>query len=97
MRSEKLLLLGGRNIEQALAFAALNASLNARENMELRLGSFLEPVAGEPLRSRRHEPAVRDLTRARYLFRDSGMGGDLSAPSWSVRSHITSSPAALRR
>jgi len=33
--------------ERALAFAAFNLALNGVENVELRAGSFLEPVAGE--------------------------------------------------
>jgi hypothetical protein len=33
--------------ERALAFAEFNCALNGVDNVELRLGSFLEPVAGE--------------------------------------------------
>ncbi len=33
--------------ERALAFAAFNAALNGFDNVELRQGSFFEPVAGE--------------------------------------------------
>ena len=33
--------------ERALAFAEFNCDLNDADNVELRLGSFLEPAAGE--------------------------------------------------
>jgi predicted O-methyltransferase YrrM len=42
---------------RALDFARLNASLNAVENLELREGSYFEPVEGE-----RFDEANRDLT-----------------------------------
>ena len=41
--------------ERALAYARLNAALNGRENIELRTGSLLEPVAGE-----RFDPACAE-------------------------------------
>ena len=62
--------------ERALAFAQLNCALNGRENVELRLGSFLEPVAGERFGLIVANPPYVISPESRYVFRDSGMGGD---------------------
>jgi methylase of polypeptide subunit release factors len=62
--------------ERALAFAALNCALNGRDNVELRLGSLLEPVAGERFGLVVANPPYVISPESRYVFRDSGMGGD---------------------
>jgi methylase of polypeptide subunit release factors len=62
--------------ERALAFAQLNCALNARDNVELRLGSLLEPVAGERFGLVVANPPYVISPESRYVFRDSGMGGD---------------------
>jgi methylase of polypeptide subunit release factors len=62
--------------ERALAFAQLNCALNGRENVELRLGSFLEPVAGERFGLIVANPPYVISPESRYVFRDSGLGGD---------------------
>lgn len=62
--------------ERALAFAALNATLNGVGNIELRLGSFLEPVAGERFGLVVANPPYVISPESRYLFRDGGLGGD---------------------
>ena len=49
--------------ERALGFAAFNAALNGAENVEVRTGSFFEPVAGERFGLVTSQPAVRDLAR----------------------------------
>ena len=62
--------------ERALAFAQLNCALNGRTNVELRLGSFLEPVADDRFGLIVANPPYVISPESRYLFRDSGMGGD---------------------
>ena len=62
--------------ERALAFAQLNCALNGRANVELRLGSLLEPVAGERFGLVVANPPYVISPESRYVFRDSGMGGD---------------------
>ena len=62
--------------ERALAFAQLNCALNGRDNVELRLGSLLEPVAGERFGLVVANPPYVISPESRYVFRDSGMGGD---------------------
>jgi SAM-dependent methyltransferase len=60
---------------RALNFAAFNTRLNGVDNVELRLGSFFEPVDGERL-GLVTATAVRDLARVGILYRDSGLTGD---------------------
>lgn len=62
--------------ERALAFAQLNCALNGRDNVELRLGSLLEPVEGERFGLVVANPPYVISPESRYVFRDSGMGGD---------------------
>ncbi len=62
--------------ERALAFAQLNCALNGRENVELRLGSFLEPVRGERFGLVVANPPYVISPETRYVFRDGGLGGD---------------------
>ena len=62
--------------ERALAFAELNAALNGCTNVELRLGSYLEPVAGERFGLVVANPPYVISPESRYVFRDSGLGGD---------------------
>jgi len=62
--------------ERALAFAELNAALNGVENVELRAGSFFEPVAGETFGLVVSNPPYVVSPETAYLFRDSGLGRD---------------------
>jgi hypothetical protein len=62
--------------ERALAFAALNAALNGVENVELRAGSFFEPVAGERFGLVVSNPPYVISPESSFLFRDSGLGRD---------------------
>ena len=62
--------------ERALAFAALNGELNGIDNVELRAGSFLEPVAGERFDLVVANPPYVISPESEYSFRDSGLGRD---------------------
>ncbi|HEU0206997.1 MAG TPA: methyltransferase [Pseudolysinimonas sp.] len=66
--------------ERALAFAGLNAALNGIANIEFRLGSLFDPVAGERFdRIVSNPPFVitpRSSTVPEYGYRDGGMVGD---------------------
>ncbi len=62
--------------ERALAFAAFNAALNGVENIELRAGSFFEPVRGERFDLVVANPPYVVSPESEYLFRDSGLGRD---------------------
>jgi hypothetical protein len=62
--------------ERALNFAAFNAMLNEAENVELRAGSFFEPVAGERFELVATNPPYVISPETEYLFRDSGLAGD---------------------
>ncbi len=62
--------------ERALLFAAFNAQLNGVENLELRAGSFFEPVAGERFGLVTCNPPYVISPESAYLFRDSGLVGD---------------------
>jgi methylase of polypeptide subunit release factors len=62
--------------ERALAFAELNAALNGVTNIELRHGSFFEPVAGERFGLAVSNPPYVVSPETAYLYRDSGLGRD---------------------
>ena len=62
--------------ERALAFAAFNAAVNGVDNVELRHGSFFEPVHGERFGLVVCNPPYVVSPDSEYLFRDSGLGGD---------------------
>jgi methylase of polypeptide subunit release factors len=62
--------------ERALAFAAFNCALNRVENVELRQGSFLEPVVGEQFDLVAANPPYVISPETSLVFRDSGLGGD---------------------
>ncbi|HWN20588.1 MAG TPA: methyltransferase [Gaiellaceae bacterium] len=62
--------------ERALAFARFNLALNSAENVELRLGSFLEPVAGERFDLVVANPPYVISPESSFVFRDSGLGRD---------------------
>jgi hypothetical protein len=62
--------------ERALAFAELNAALNGVENVELRHGSFFEPVAGETFGLVVSNPPYVVSPESAFLFRDAGLGRD---------------------
>jgi hypothetical protein len=61
---------------RALNFAAFNAHLNGVDNVELRLGSFFEPVAGERFGLVTCNPPYVISPESAFLFRDSGLTGD---------------------
>ncbi len=62
--------------EHALELAELNMALNGVTNVELRLGSFLEPVEGERFGLVVSNPPYVISPESEYLFRDAGLGGD---------------------
>jgi SAM-dependent methyltransferase len=62
--------------ERALAFAAFNAELNGIGNVELRAGSFLEPVEGERFDVAVANPPYVISPESEFVFRDSGLGRD---------------------
>lgn len=66
--------------ERALEFARLNAALNGIANIEFRLGSLFEPVAGERFDRIVSNPPFVITPRAtgvpEYEYRDGGMIGD---------------------
>jgi SAM-dependent methyltransferase len=61
---------------RALDFARLNAGLNQVENLELREGSYFEPVEGERFDLLTCNPPYVISPESRYAFRDSGLPGD---------------------
>ena len=61
---------------RALDFARLNAALNGVENLELREGSYFEPVEGERFDLLTCYPPYVISPENRYAFRDSGLQGD---------------------
>jgi len=62
--------------ERALDFAAFNAELNGVENVELRAGSFFDPVEGARFGRVTCNPPYVISPESAYLFRDSGLEGD---------------------
>jgi SAM-dependent methyltransferase len=61
---------------RALSYAAFNAALNGAGNIELRHGSFFEPVEGEQFDLVVANPPYVVSPESAYLFRDSGLRGD---------------------
>ncbi len=61
---------------RALSFAALNLALNGVDNVELREGSLLEPVAGERFGCIACNPPYVVSPDHDFTFRDSGLPGD---------------------
>lgn len=61
---------------RALAFAAFNAALNHVENVELREGSFFEPVDGERFDLVVSNPPYAVSPESRLVYRDSGLERD---------------------
>ena len=62
--------------ERALGFARFNVGLNGAENVELRQGTFLEPVAGERFDLVVANPPYVISPESSFVFRDSGLGRD---------------------
>ncbi len=62
--------------ERALGFARFNLALNGAENIELRHGTFLEPVAGERFDLVVANPPYVISPESSLVFRDSGLGRD---------------------
>jgi Methyltransferase small domain len=61
---------------RALAFAAFNAALNGISEIETRVGSLLDPVAGERFGLVMCNAPYVISPEDRFAFRDSGMSGD---------------------
>jgi len=61
---------------RALCFAAFNAALNRCDNIEVRAGSFFEPVEGRRFGLVTCNPPYVISPESALLFRDSGMEGD---------------------
>jgi SAM-dependent methyltransferase len=62
--------------ERALAFAEFNAALNGVGNVELRAGSFFEPVEGERFDLVVCNPPYVISPETAHVFRDSALPGD---------------------
>jgi methylase of polypeptide subunit release factors len=75
---------------RALEYAELNAALNGVHNVELRRGSFFEPVEGEQFDLVVANPPYVVSPEHAYLFRDSGLRGDTVSESV-----VRAAPAAL--
>jgi len=63
---------------RALWIAGINAALNGATNVEVRDGSFFEPVAGEAFDLIATNPpfVISPATGERLVYRDSGLPGD---------------------
>jgi methylase of polypeptide subunit release factors len=61
---------------RALDYARLNAALNGIENIDPRLGSWFEPVAGERFDIITANPPYVMSPDSTFLYRDSGMPAD---------------------
>jgi SAM-dependent methyltransferase len=76
---------------RALAYAALNARLNALPHVECRAGSLFEPVASERFDLIVANPPYVISPESAFLFRDSGQPGDVFC-----RALIGAAPTFLR-
>ena len=61
---------------RALAYATFNTALNNAANVEVRAGSFFEPVEGEQFDLVVANPPYVVSPESAYLFRDGGLRGD---------------------
>jgi protein-L-isoaspartate(D-aspartate) O-methyltransferase len=61
---------------RALSFAAFNAALNRVGNLELRRGSFFEPVEGERFELVVSNPPYAVSPESRLVYRDAGLPRD---------------------
>jgi len=61
---------------RALSFARFNAGLNACSNVHLLEGDSFEPVRGQKFDLVLSNPPFAVTPSRRYLYRDSGLGGD---------------------
>jgi len=73
---------------RALNFAAMNVRLNGIENIELRPGSFFEPLPGERFELIIANPPFVISPRSAFIYRDGGLGGD------AVSEHVVRGAAA---
>ena len=62
--------------ERAVAFTAFNAALNGLENVEVRRGSFFEPVEGEQFDLVVSNPPFVVSPDSSFTYRDAGLGRD---------------------
>lgn len=85
---------------RALAYAELNAQLNGVANIEFRLGSMFEPVAGEAFDLIVSNPPFVITPRTKgvpeYEYRDGGLVGDALVERFvrAAPSHLTAGGAA---
>jgi methylase of polypeptide subunit release factors len=77
---------------RALEVAHLNARLNEVENVELREGSFFEPVEGERFDLLTCNPPYVISPESSYAYRDSGLRGDTVS-----RSVVEQAPGVLEK
>jgi methylase of polypeptide subunit release factors len=68
--------IGTDTNERALNIAAFNAAINGVTNVEWRLGSLFEPVAGERFDLIFSNPPYVISPDAQFIFRDGGRRGD---------------------
>jgi hypothetical protein len=78
--------------ERALRVARLNVDLNGLDNVDVRSGSFFEPVAGERFDLIATNPpfVISPATGERLVYRDSGLPGDRA-----VEHIVTTAPEHL--
>jgi len=67
--------IGTDTNQRALNFASFNAALNGSANVEFRLGSLFEPVAGERFGLIACNPPYVISPDSRYIFRDGNRRG----------------------
>jgi hypothetical protein len=68
--------IGTDTNERALNLAAFNAAINGITNVEWRLGSLFEPVAGERFDLMFSNPPYVISPDSQFIFRDGGRQGD---------------------
>ncbi len=81
---------------RALRMARFNAALNDLSAIDVRDGSFFEPVAGErfDLISTNPPFVISPATGERLVYRDSGLPGDRVVERHRARPRPTTSPTA---
>jgi hypothetical protein len=80
---------------RALEYATFNAALNGAGNIQTRLGSFFEPIAGEQFDLVVANPPYVISPESAVLFRDSGMPGDAVSEHVARTAPSTLAPGAF--
>ncbi|MBX3317504.1 MAG: methyltransferase [Phycisphaeraceae bacterium] len=75
--------------ERAIAMARLNAALNAKPDIEWRIGSFFEPVSGQLFDLIVSNPPFVISPEQDHVYRSAGMSGD------GVTEHVVRGAAGL--